>query len=72
MKKAEDFVVRNWIWITAGCILQRKAIEYSYFQRGYKAIGGEWLIIPAIFLAVSIYRDARKIVTEIMKDDAYE
>lgn len=34
-------IVKNWFWISLGCVLQRKAIEFAYLDRGCNAVGGE-------------------------------
>ena len=42
----ERWIVKHWIALSVGCLLMRMA----YAQRGYAAIGGEWAIIPIVFL----------------------
>ena len=41
----ERWIVKHWIALSAGCLLMA-----AYAQRGYAAIGGEWAIIPIVFL----------------------
>lgn len=60
MKKMEKCIDRNWIWLTTGMILTRKAVEFAYAERGYVAFGGEWLILPVIMLIVCMVRDAKR------------
>ncbi len=60
MKKMEKYIVRNWIWLVAGLILTRKAIEFAYAERGYVAFGGEWLVLPVMMLLVHMARDIRR------------
>lgn len=60
MKKMEKFVDRNWIWLTTGMILTRKAVEFAYAERGYVAFGGEWLILPVIMMFVCMAKTVRR------------
>lgn len=64
MKKMEKFIVRNWLWLAAGCILTRKAVEAAYTERGYVAFGGEWLVLPVLLLAVYIVRIVKNEIVE--------
>lgn len=63
MKK---YITRNWIWIVAGVILTRKAVEYAYAERGYAALGGEWLVLPVLLVAVHFARKAVKAIYEVL------
>lgn len=47
MKK---YLVKNWHLILAGIALTAFAVPHTYKTRGYFAIGGEWLILPAILM----------------------
>ena len=62
MRKIKRYIIRNWFWIVLGLVLTRKAMEYCYRQRGGFRIGGEFLILPVILMAVyfipNIMRDA--------------
>lgn len=60
MKKMEKFVDRNWIWLTTGMILTRKAVEFAYAERGYVAFGGEWFILPVMMMLVCMARTVRR------------
>ena len=46
----ERWIVEHWIALSAGCLLMAAAVRMAYAQRGYAAIGGEWAIIPIVFL----------------------
>lgn len=46
----EQWIVKHWIALSAGCLLMAAAVRMAYAQRGYAAIGGEWAIIPIVFL----------------------
>ncbi len=60
MKKMEKFIDRNWIWFTTGMILTWKAVEFAYAERGYAAFGGEWLVLPVMFMLVCMARNVRR------------
>ena len=47
MKK---YLTKNWRLILAGIVLSAFAVPHTYKTRGYFAIGGEWLILPAILM----------------------
>ena len=47
MKK---YLTKNWRLILAGIVLTAFAVPHTYKTRGYFAIGGEWLILPAILM----------------------
>lgn len=36
-------------------LLQRELVRYAYINRGYFAIGGEYLVIPLIYVIYLIY-----------------
>ena len=44
---------RNWLYILIGLWLTWKAIDAAYEFRGYRAIGGEYLVLP-MFLALVV------------------
>lgn len=67
MKGFRRFILKNWFWITLGCILQRKAIEAAYLERGIKTLGGEILVLPLVLLAVALFRDIFWIVVEALQ-----
>lgn len=59
MKKLEEYIVRNWIWIVTGLILTWKAVEFACAERGYVAFGGEWLVLPVMMMPVHMVRNVR-------------
>lgn len=67
MKALERFIIRNWFWIALGCVLQRKAIEMAFLERGYRAVGGEWLVLPLVLMAVELGRCIFWSVVEVMQ-----
>lgn len=55
----------NWQWIVIGITLTAQAVRESYMERGYFAYGGEWMVLPLIFLTVELVRKIRMILSEI-------
>jgi len=62
------YVLENWLWIISGCILTRLAVDYAYLERGYKAVGGEWLVLPVILLSVHMARETIRSVIAVFQD----
>lgn len=62
----------NWVWIVIGCILTKMAIKYAYIERGYRAYGGEWLILPVILIFVSFVKDMISEVRRIREEEENE
>lgn len=63
MREFKRYVVENWFWIALGLILTGLSVRYTASQRGYQAIGGEWLVLPLILMFVwivkSMYAEAK-------------
>lgn len=55
-------ITANWLFITAGILLTAICVKIAYQQRGYIAVGGEWLIMP-LMIAV---RDMTKSVISFL------
>ena len=49
---------RNWLYILIGLWLTWKAIDAAYEFRGYRAIGGEYLVLPMFLALVVMIRKA--------------
>ena len=45
-KKVRRFVRLYWLWVSLGLVLTKVSVEAAYIERGYKAYGGEWLVLP--------------------------
>jgi len=54
------WIIKNWLFISVGLILTALAVRYAYADRGYISFGGEWLVMPFLFLLRGLYRDMRK------------
>lgn len=55
------WIVRNWLILTVGLNLTALAVRFAYIERGYIAIGSEWLVLPFLFFL-------RKLFQSIMED----
>ncbi len=64
MKK---YLAKNWRLVLAGILLTAFAVPCAYEARGHWAIGGEWLILPAVLmaahLAMAIMQDVLEIIS---------
>lgn len=47
-KKVRRFVRLYWLWVSLGLVLTKVSVEAAYIERGYKAYGGEWLVLPVV------------------------
>lgn len=41
-------ILKNWLLLTVGLILTAVCVRVAYQERGYIAVGGEWLVIPLL------------------------
>lgn len=53
------------IAVTAGVAVTPAAIHTATLQRGYKAIGGEYLIIPLAILIVFFVQEVKQTIMEL-------
>lgn len=67
MRRLRRYVQKNWYWIVVGVFLTNKAVEYAFRQRGYVALGGEWLILPVLLLTVQLVREVTIGVKEVIE-----
>lgn len=54
------WIIRNWLTISVGLILTALAVRYAYNDRGYIAMGSEWLVLPFMFLLRALFREAKE------------
>lgn len=45
------WIIRHWGAICIGCVLMGLIVRIVYAERGYVALGMEWLIVPMVFAA---------------------
>lgn len=62
MRRITGLILTNGILVAVGAVLQRYAVEAAYFERGYWAVGGEWLIIPICIMAGQVVRSLREMM----------
>lgn len=48
MKRVMKLVMKYWIPLTVGFVMT--AVRIAYEERGYAAVGSEWLILPFTIL----------------------
>lgn len=58
VRKLEQLIVQNWLGLTVGFVLTRKAVEYAYMERGSIAFGSEWLVLPVTLVVGNCIRKA--------------
>ncbi len=58
-------ILKNWLLLTAGLILTAICVRVAYQERGYIAFGGEWLIIPLLFIVKGIIKST---IMSVMED----
>ncbi len=58
------WMIKNWILLSSGLLLTAGFVEVAYEERGYVAFGGEWLVLPIMFLLKIFIRDFIKEVWE--------
>ena len=63
MKK---YLTKNWRLILAGIVLTAFAVPHTYKTRGYFAIGGEWLILPAILMTAYMVKVFKQMLFKII------
>jgi hypothetical protein len=67
MNKLVNLISGNWLSISVGFILTRLAFHLAYIERGYIAIGSEWLVFPLTIFVFGIIRQRSIFVKEIMQ-----
>ncbi len=61
-------ILKNWLLLTVGLMLTAVCVRLAYQERGYIAFGGEWLIIPLLFIVKGII----KLTIMSMMEDIFE
>lgn len=56
----EKWIVRHWIALASGGVLTGIVLRITYATRGQLVIGGEWLIIPVLFLIEYFIREGKR------------
>ncbi|HIY02373.1 MAG TPA: hypothetical protein IAA26_11100 [Candidatus Blautia faecipullorum] len=55
----ERWIVKHWLALCIGCLGMGAALRVTYHLRGYLAVGGEWMIIPMVFLIEKAIREIK-------------
>ena len=58
-------ILKNWLLLTVGLILTAVCVMVAYQERGYIAVGGEWLVIPIL---VTIKAVVKSVVEDILNE----
>ena len=58
-------ILKNWLLLTVGLILTAVCVRVAYQERGYIAVGGEWLVIP---LLVTVKAVAKSVTKDILNE----
>lgn len=58
-------ILKNWLLLTVGLVLTAICVRVAYEERGYIAVGGEWLIIP---LLVTTKATVKSMVEDILNE----
>ncbi|MBD5504630.1 MAG: hypothetical protein HDR09_13110 [Lachnospiraceae bacterium] len=49
-------ILKNWLLLTVGLVLTAICVKVAYEERGYIAVGGEWLVIPLLATTKAILK----------------
>lgn len=49
-------ILKNWLLLTVGLLLTAVCVRVAYQERGYIAVGGEWLVIPLLVTAKAVVK----------------
>ena len=58
-------ILKNWLLLTVGLILTAVCVRVAYQERGYIAVGGEWLVIPIL---VTIKAVVKSVVEDMLNE----
>lgn len=58
-------ILKNWLLLTVGLVLTAICVKVAYEERGYIAVGGEWLVIP---LLAAIKAIIKSVVEDILNE----
>lgn len=64
MRRLGLFILKNWVILSIGFILTAIFVLIAYEERGYVAIGGEWLTLPILFMGREMWKSIREEVAE--------
>ena len=67
-RKVRRFVRLYWFWVSLGLILTKVSVEAAYAERGYKAYGGEWLMLPIMLIVGYFVNEARMYLPNLIEE----
>lgn len=67
-RKARRFVRLYWFWVSLGLVLTKVSVEAAYAERGYKAYGGEWLMLPIMLIVGYFVNEARMYLPDLIEE----
>ena len=67
-KKVRRFVRLYWFWVSLGLVLTKVSVEAAYIERGYKAYGGEWLVLPVVMIVGYFVNEARMYLPDFIEE----
>lgn len=56
---------KHWLYAIAGSmglVLTPVAIRSAYIQRGYFAVGGEWLVLPLVLMVAMLINEIKAVM----------
>lgn len=56
----ERWIAKHWIVLSSGCVLMGIELRAQYAVRGCMKFGGEWFIIPFLFIVEHMIRSIRR------------
>lgn len=68
MKRLEWFIEDHWIGLCAGALLTAVSVEAAYVERGYMAVGGEWLVLPMVLLASALVKGVSAEIRRLIRE----
>lgn len=67
-RKVRQFVRLYWFWVSLGLVLTKVSVEAAYAERGYKAYGGEWLMLPIMLNVGYFVNEARMYLPDLIEE----
>lgn len=67
-KKVRRFVRLYWFWVSLGLVLTKVSVEAAYIERGYRAYGGEWLVLPVVLIVGYFVNEARMYLPDFIEE----
>lgn len=69
IREFKRYILKNWFWISAGLVITKIAMDYSYGIRGDMSFGGEWLILPFILFAKEAIPEMIEEILDVFREE---